>query len=175
MTDQMRRTPADLANFEEILQHLHQTRGFEFTAYKRTSLLRRVTKRMEAVGVPTFEAYYDYLQLHQDEFSALFNTILINVTSFFRDREVWAYVAENVLPPLLEEHKREPLRVWSAGCSGGHEPYTIAMVLAERVGLDALRERVKIYATDVDEEALAEARAAIYPPRQLADVPTELV
>ena len=175
MTDQVTRLPADLAYFEEILQHLHQTRGFDFTAYKRTSLLRRVTKRMEAVGAESFEAYYDYLQLHQDEFNALFNTILINVTSFFRDREVWTYMAEQVLPALVEERKRDTVRVWSAGCSSGHEPYTLAMLLAEQVGSEALRERVKIYATDVDEEALAEARAAVYPARYLSDVPAPMV
>jgi two-component system, chemotaxis family, CheB/CheR fusion protein len=175
MTDQVRRLPTDLAHFEEILQHLHQVRGFDFTAYKRASLLRRVTKRMEAVGIESFEAYYDYLQLHQDEFDALFNTILINVTSFFRDREVWTYMGEQVLPALLEDRKRETVRVWSAGCSSGHEPYTIAMLLAEHVGSAALRERVKIYATDVDEEALAEARAAVYSARYLDDVPAAMV
>ena len=175
MTEQIKQVPTDLAQFEEILEHLHQARGFDFTAYKRTSLLRRVTKRMEAVGAESFEAYYDYLQLHQDEFSALFNTILINVTSFFRDREVWAHVAEHILPTLLEERKRQTIRVWSAGCSSGHEPYTIAMLFAEIVGADALRERVKIYATDIDEEALAEARSAVYTARHLSDVPSELI
>jgi two-component system CheB/CheR fusion protein len=175
MTDHAMQAPADLENFEEILQHLQQTRGFDFTAYKRTSLLRRVTKRMQMVGVQTFDNYFDYLQVHQDEFSALFNTILINVTSFFRDRDVWGHVAAEFLPTLLEERKNEAIRVWSAGCAGGHEPYTIAMLLAEQLGADALRERVKIYATDVDEEALAEARAAVYQARQMDDVPAPLV
>ena len=173
MTEQINRAPSDLEHFETILEYLHQTRGFDFTAYKRTSLLRRVNKRMEAVGAPSFDAYHDYLQLHQDEFSALFNTILINVTSFFRDPEVWTYVAEHVVPALLDG-RRDTLRVWSAGCSSGHEPYSIAMLLAERLGSEALRERVKIYATDVDDEALAEARAATYPARHLDDVPPEM-
>ena len=84
MTD----TTAD-HQFEQILQHLHQTRGFDFTAYKRNSLMRRVAKRMQSVGIESFDAYLDYLQVHQHEFSALFNTILINVTSFYRDPEVW--------------------------------------------------------------------------------------
>jgi two-component system CheB/CheR fusion protein len=130
---------------------------------------------MQAVGVPTFEGYLDYLQVHQDEFNALFNTILINVTSFFRDPEVWTSLADDLLPRLLEERGEDVVRVWSAGCAGGHEPYTLAMLLAERVGAHALRERVKIYATDVDEEALAEARAASYPSRQMEDVPSALV
>ena len=175
MTHLSAHAPSDLANFEEILHYLQQTRGFDFTAYKRPSLVRRVIRRMQAVGAPTFEAYLDHLQLHQDEFGDLFNTILINVTSFFRDREIWAYMAEEILPQLVDARRDQVLRVWSAGCAGGHEPYTVAMLLAEQVGAEALRDRVKIYATDVDEEALTEARAAVYSARQMSDVPPPLV
>jgi two-component system, chemotaxis family, CheB/CheR fusion protein len=167
---------ADSQSFEALLEHLRQTRGFDFTAYKRASLMRRVVKRMHTVDVPTFEAYLDYLQVHQEEFEALFNTILINVTSFFRDAEVWEHVAEHVLPALIEEHPAgSPIRIWSAGCASGQEPYSVAILLAERLGLDGLRERVKIYATDADNEALAEARQATYPARLMADVPAPLV
>jgi two-component system CheB/CheR fusion protein len=168
--------PGDDTDFEQILEHLQQTRGFDFTAYKRTSLVRRVRKRMEMVKVPTFEAYLDYLQVHQDEFAALFNTILINVTSFFRDRDVWDALARNVLPALAEQTDRATvLRAWSAGCASGQEAYSLAMLLAEVFGLDALRNRVKIYATDVDDEALNEARTATYAERHVADVPPRLL
>jgi len=84
-------THSDTTAFEQLLENLRQTRGFDFTAYKRTSLQRRVMKRMQTIGVPTFDVYVDYLELHQEEFEALFNTILINVTAFFRDPEVWKY------------------------------------------------------------------------------------
>jgi two-component system CheB/CheR fusion protein len=169
-------TPApDLAHFEAILEHLRHTRGFDFTAYKRATLMRRLSKRMQAVGVKGFEAYLDYLQVHPEEFEDLFNTILINVTSFFRDPEVWSWVADEVIPTLLSEHRNHVLRVWSAGCAAGHEPYTLAMLLAERIGTEALKERVKIYATDVDDEALAQARNGTYPARQMSDVPAEFL
>ena len=162
--------------FEQLLQHLQQTRGFDFAAYKRASLMRRVTKRMQAVDVESFEAYVDYLQVHQEEFGALFNTILINVTSFFRDAGVWATLARDVVPALLKERPSgHMLRIWSAGCASGQELYTIAMVLAEVLGTEAFRERVKIYATDVDEEALNEARAASYDERHVGDVPPDLL
>jgi two-component system CheB/CheR fusion protein len=162
--------------FEQILQHLQQARGFDFTAYKRASLIRRVAKRMYIVGVESFEAYLDYLQVHQEEFSALFNTILINVTSFFRDPEVWSTLAKDVLPALLAERGGDDIiRVWSAGCASGQEPYTAAMMLAEALGPEAARERVKIYATDIDDEALNEARLAAYDERQVADVPPALL
>jgi two-component system CheB/CheR fusion protein len=165
---------ADLAHFEEVLEYLHQTRGFDFTAYKRATLIRRVSKRMQTIGVGTFEAYLDYLQVHPDEFDGLFNTILINVTSFFRDPEVWAEVGERLIPELLEQRPDGVIRAWSAGCAGGHEPYTVAMLFAEKIGAEALKDRVKIYATDVDDEALGQARAGLYPDRQMADVPPAL-
>src|SRR5215831_6437652 len=112
----------DNDNLEQLLDHLRLTRGFDFTAYKRTSLRRRVMKRMQAVHVPTFDAYVDYLELHQEEFEALFNTILINVTTFFRDPDVWSYLDTAVLPQLLGDRgPSRPLRVWSAGCSSGQE------------------------------------------------------
>ena len=164
--------PDDLPHFEHILQHLQQTRGFDFTAYKRASLIRRVIKRMQAVGVESFEAYLDYLQVHQDEFPALFNTILINVTGFFRDPEVWTYLQTEGLPRMVANRSpEEQFRIWSAGCASGQEAYTIVMLLGEQLGLDAVRETVKIYATDADEEALNEARQATYSQRQIEACP----
>ena len=154
---------------------VQQTRGFDFTAYKRTSLMRRVLRRMQTVGVDSYEAYYDYLQVHQEEFAALFNTILINVTGFFRDQDVWNYLEKTVLPAVLAERRPdEPFRVWSAGCASGQEAYSILMVLGEILGFEAVRERVKIYATDADEEALAEARSGTFPEKSIEDVPAPL-
>jgi two-component system CheB/CheR fusion protein len=168
-------TRTDIDSFEQILAYLRQSRGFDFTAYKRTSLMRRVLRRMQTVDVATFDGYLDHLQVHPEEFGALFNTILINVTSFFRDPDVWSYLDTEIIPQLLDDRApSDPLRVWSAGCASGQEAYSIAMLLAERLGMDGLRERTKIYATDVDEEALAEARRATYSERQLADLPPAL-
>ena len=170
------RIDGDAAIFDQILGYLRQTRGFDFTSYKRSSLLRRVLQRMQSVGVSGFERYLDYLQVHQEEVGALFNTILINVTSFFRDPEVWAHLSTDVLPQLISSRAaREPVRIWSAGCASGQEPYSIAMLLAEHLGAEVVRKRVKIYATDVDDEALNEARHAVYAERHLSDVPATLV
>jgi two-component system, chemotaxis family, CheB/CheR fusion protein len=163
---------SEAESFEQLLEHLRQTRGFDFTAYKRTSLRRRAMKRMQAVGVETFEAYLDYLELHPEEFESLFNTILINVTTFFRDPDVWAYLDSVILPQLLDGRPdRTPLRVWSAGCASGQEAYSVAMLLAERFGIDGVRDRAKIYATDVDEEALKEGRRASFSARDLEELP----
>jgi two-component system CheB/CheR fusion protein len=167
------RRPAETADpaFERLLIYLKESRAFDFTGYKRASLMRRVQHQMRQSGVDSFEEYHDYLQVHPDEFTALFNTILINVTGFFRDEDAWEYMREGVLPELLDEIGTGPIRVWSAGCASGQEAYSLAMELTERLGQDAFRAQVKIYATDVDEEALAIARQATYSERELGGLP----
>ena len=160
--------------FEELLEHIKEQRGFDFTGYKRASLQRRVLRRMTVVGLASYEDYYDYLLVHPDEFTALFNTILINVTSFFRDADAWEYLRNDRIPELLPRREGQPIRVWSAGCASGQEAYSLAMLFAEALGMDEFRERVKIYATDVDEEALTQARHATYTAREIESVPEEL-
>jgi two-component system CheB/CheR fusion protein len=162
--------------FEHLLEFVRDARGFDWSGYRRPSLTRRFEKRMQVVGASDYAAYEAYLAEHPEEFPELFNTILINVTGFFRDRETWDLVAEQVIPDVLQRVGADgPIRAWSAGCASGEEPYTIAMLLAEALGEEAFRERVKIYATDVDDEALAEAREASYTRQQLSGVPAELV
>jgi two-component system, chemotaxis family, CheB/CheR fusion protein len=160
------------AGLEALLLFLQQQRGFDFTGYKRPSLMRRIRRRMQLARAPDYDAYMEYLEAHPEEFPQLFNTILINVTSFFRDAPAWDYMKREVLPQLLERKgAHAPLRVWSAGCASGEEAYSVAIMLAEALGDFAeFRERVKVYATDVDEEALAQARLASYPAKSLQDV-----
>jgi two-component system CheB/CheR fusion protein len=161
--------------FEKLLEHLKSSRGFDFTAYKRSTLGRRIDKRMQTINVGSYADYLDYLEVHPDEFGHLFNAILINVTSFFRDPETFDYLREEAVPRLLQNKKpHEQIRVWSAGCASGEECYSIAMLLAETMGTDEFRERVKIYATDIDEEELALARAGSYTERQMEQVSEDL-
>jgi two-component system CheB/CheR fusion protein len=161
--------------FEQLLQYVRDHRGFDYTGYKRPSLTRRFQKRMEALGTSTFEDYRAHLEQDGEEFAQLFNTILINVTGFFRDRDAWDLVQKEVIPRILEYRTGTmPIRVWSAGCATGEEAYTAAMLFAQALGDDAFRERVKIYATDVDEDALSQARSAIYKPKQVEDLPDDL-
>jgi two-component system, chemotaxis family, CheB/CheR fusion protein len=157
-------------HFEELLRYLKETRGFDFTGYKRASLMRRVQRRMQTVRIGAYEQYQDYLEVHPEEFTALFNTILINVTSFFRDSEAWTHLALELLPELARRAPDKPFRVWSAGCASGEEAFSLAILLAEQLGVEEFRRRVKIYATDVDEEALTEARLATYEPDRLKGV-----
>ena len=162
-------------SFEQLLEYVRDARGFDYSGYKRPSLMRRVEKRMQTVGSGSFADYRDYLEAHPEEFVELFNTILINVTGFFRDSEAWEFLGSNVLPQIVANAGGDnQIRVWSAGCASGEEPYTIAMLFASVLGEDAYRERVKIYATDIDEHALTQGRHAVYASRRLEGVPTEM-
>jgi len=162
--------------FEALLEHLKTSRGFDFTGYKRSSLMRRVSKRMtELPNIKSYGAYLDYLEVHPEEFTPLFNTILINVTGFFRDPAAWEFLAKSVIPKLIKSKQAgEPIRVCSIGCASGEEAYSVAMLLADALGDKAFRDRVKIYATDVDTEALTQARRGIYPSKNVAQVPEKL-
>jgi two-component system CheB/CheR fusion protein len=167
-------TDTRTTTLDSLLEFVKESRGFDFTGYKRSSVERRVAKRMHEVGVERYEEYIDYLQLHGEEFAELFNTILINVTGFFRDPPTWEYLSSAIIPELVAGRSGDaPLRIWCAGASSGEEPYTVAMSVARVIGDAAFRERVKIYATDVDEEALDQARHGAYLPRQVESVPRE--
>lgn len=166
--------PGKNLEFEALLEYIKRSRGFDFTGYKRSTLMRRVNKRMQSVGLEGYSDYLDYLEVHPDEFNHLFNTLLINVTAFFRDRPTWDYLSSDIIPRILASKKpQDPIRVWSAGCAGGQEAYTIAMVLAQIVGIEQFRKRVKIYATDVDEEDLNQARQAAYSKQELEGLSSE--
>jgi two-component system CheB/CheR fusion protein len=159
-----------------LLAYLKRSRGFDFSGYKRASLERRIRKRMQEVGVDGYGEYLDYLEVQQDEFPALFDTILINVTGFFRDPAAWQFVSEETVPQLLEAiDDSDPIRVWCAGCASGEETYTMAMVLAEALGDEAYQRRVKLYATELDEDALNQARQATYAAKQVEAVPPKLL
>jgi two-component system CheB/CheR fusion protein len=115
------------------------------------------------------------LESNAAEFGYLFNTILINVTGFFRDAEAWSFLQREIMPTMLAAvAPDEEIRVWCAGCASGEEAYTLAIVFAEALGVEECAKRVKIYGTDVDEEALFEARAGTYSARAIEPVPPEL-
>ena len=170
-----RQAVASADDLEALLGFLRDARGFDFTGYKRTTLARRVRKRMQDVGLEDFVGYRDRLETDPEEFRQLFNTILINVTGFFRDPDAWAYLQNVVIPKIVAGlDPDQEIRVWSAGCSSGEEAYTLAIIFAEVLGLPESTARVKIYGTDVDDEALHEARAGSYSAKSLDSLPPGL-
>ncbi|HEY1650933.1 MAG TPA: CheR family methyltransferase [Acidimicrobiales bacterium] len=165
--------PSD-EGLEDLLAFVRDARGFDFTGYKRSTVSRRVHRRMQDLGLESIAAYHDVLEADVDEFAALFNTILINLTGFFRDPAAWEHLEAEVLPEIVARHAPdEPIRLWSAGCASGEEPYSLAMAMARLLGLPDAARRVKIYATDIDLDALETARAAVYTDKALGDVPED--
>lgn len=161
---------------ESLLEYIKQTRGFDFSGYKRTSLSRRIKRRMQVVGIEAYNAYQDYLEVDPNEFIELFNTILINVTAFFREPQAWEYISREIIPRIIaSKHRSKAIRVWSAGCASGEETYTIAILLAEALGMEEYTARVKVFATDVDVDALNTARQAAYSVKEVQKVPADII
>src|SRR5256712_1717186 len=133
--------------------------------------MRRVAHRCSELGIDNFREYHDYLQVHPDEFVTLFNKILINVTEFFRDRSAWDYVRDHLVPRIVA--RDGDIRIWSAGTSSGEEAFSAAILFCETLGEASFLDRVKIYATDVDEESLSKARAG-YSAKELESLDPDL-
>src|SRR5262245_24873830 len=160
--------------FEDLLAYIRENRGFDFTGYKRPSLHRRIEKRIADTGAETYGKYLELLKDDDTEFAQLFDTILINVTGFFRDMPAWQFLRDEVVPKITStKGTGEQIRIWSAGCATGEEAYSLAMVFAHEVGDGDFADRVKIYATDVDERALSDARHGVFVADQVKDVPDE--
>jgi two-component system, chemotaxis family, CheB/CheR fusion protein len=152
----------------DLLQELAERRKLDFRGYKQTTLERRFRRRMFQLDVGDYASYAEYIRSHPDEVNQLLNTLLINVTEFLRDPPAWEIVRHEILPSLLKQIKPgHSFRAWSAGCASGEEAYSIAMLLAEHFGSRIQDYDVKIYATDIDEEALSSARRGEYSLDQL--------
>jgi two-component system CheB/CheR fusion protein len=159
--------PAELS-FHDLLQSIVDERGVDLRGYKRTSLQRRLHKRMAQVKAHDYGRYQQILRRDPDEITQLLNTILINVTDFFRDPAAWEFLRTQVLPDVLDPfHPGDSVRAWSAGCASGQEAYSLAICLAEYFGDRLADMDVKVYATDIDDDALAFARRGEYHVDQL--------
>lgn len=161
----------ELETLQRILAQVHARTGHDFNQYKRSTILRRVERRMQLNGFITLEAYLNYLRHNANEAQAMFNDILIGVTNFFRDRDSWATLEERVIPQLFK-HKDEgqEIRVWSIGCATGEEAYSLAILLFEYANQLDFRPHIQIFASDLDEGSITHARNGLYPAAIEADV-----
>ena len=159
---------------DELLHFLAEERDFDLRGYKPTTLERRVRKRMGQLSVKDYESYAEYIRGNPAETGPLLETVLINVTEFFRDPEAWEIIARDILPHLLKGLRTgDSFRAWVAGCSTGEEVYSLAILVAEFFGSRVSEFDIKIYATDVDESALDIARRGEYPAEKLRRVRPE--
>jgi two-component system CheB/CheR fusion protein len=172
MSEQDDSSTADAA-LEPIVEKVSTEHSLDVRGYKRSTLFRRIRKRMNDVNCATADDYLVLLESDRHEYAQLVNTILINVTEFFRDPEAWSFLQEECLAPLLRRKAPgEPVRAWCVGCASGEEAYSLAISVAELLGDRSLRH-LKIYATDVDDGALAIARAGVYSVDDLSHVSPE--
>ncbi len=167
-------TPTAASGMKRILMLLRSATGHDFSQYKKSTIGRRIERRMSQHNIEDTEVYARYLKEHPSEVQTLFKELLINVTSFFRDPEAFVSMKQDVLPQLLAGKPEDYVfRVWVAGCATGEEAYSIAILLREYMDETRQEFKVQIYSTDLDDDAIALARAGTYPPNISQDVHPE--
>ena len=164
----------DNEDLRKIFLLLRSVTGVEFTYYKYATLTRRIARRMILHKIVGLRNYLKYLQENRAELTSLYEDILIHVTGFFRNPDVFQELKESIFPKMLSgKPPGEPVRIWVAGCSTGEEAYSLAMVLLEYLGDKTPPPPVQIFGTDISDPALEKARAGIYPESSVSDVSGE--
>jgi chemotaxis protein methyltransferase CheR len=162
------------AQFARISELLHRLCGIDLQVGKECLVKARLAKRLRALGLRDFDEYVQYIERDGSgqELLTMIDSLSTNKTSFFREEQHFEFLREHVLPGLCKT--RDPIRIWSAGCSSGEEPYSLAIILAESI-LDIRSRDVRILATDISTKVLAAAREAVYPQDVVRDVPAMLL
>jgi two-component system CheB/CheR fusion protein len=159
---------------QRILTQLRGHTGHDFSSYKSSTVNRRIARRMQILQIDELHDYLELLRRNRQEIQALYKDLLITVTNFFRDREAFAYLEENVIPLLFRDKGAgDQVRVWVVGCATGEEAYSIAILLLEYAGRLDFPPEIQIFASDLSDEALARAREGLYTEVIVADVSPE--
>lgn len=154
-----------MADYEIFVERIKKKTGIDLFLYKEAQMKRRLTSLYEKKGFASFVDFFNAMEKNNELLDEFLDRMTINVSEFYRNGKRWEVLEKKILPRLLKSSSR--LKVWSAACSTGEEPYSLAMVLSNHQPLS----QVSINATDLDENAIAKAKAAIYPERSLAEVP----
>lgn len=164
----------DAETLRRILSHLRVRTGHDFSKYKQSTIIRRISRRMQVTRTDELKDYYEFLRDNPDEAQALLGDLLISVTTFFRDAESFERLARDVLPGFFKDKEpSEPIRIWVCGSATGEEAYSIAILLLEAAGRHENRPPLQIFASDIDTRALAAAREGRFPAAIEADVNEE--
>ncbi|OOB79617.1 MAG: hypothetical protein BEN19_07375 [Epulopiscium sp. Nuni2H_MBin003] len=166
--------PEEKDQINKILALIKERKGIDFVDYKRSTIIRRIKRRMDMLEMGNILEYINYIEEFIDEIDTLHNEIFIGVTSFFRDKEAFRALGENVIPKLFNDKLAGMgVRIWSAGCSTGEEAYSLAILFSEYLETTKEQYTVKIFATDINDIALAKASAGVYTIESLKDVSQE--
>lgn len=166
--------PKDSSHLEKIFKLLQHYTGHNFTYYKHGTINRRIRKRMAVNHIEKLEDYILYLNQYPVEVEALFKELMIGVTRFFRDPEVYEAIQERVIPQLFKNRSPEfPVRIWVPGCSTGEEAYSLAILFLEYIHTTGKDFRIQIFATDINDDALNLARSGVYPESLAHDISEE--
>jgi two-component system, chemotaxis family, CheB/CheR fusion protein len=166
--------PSPESELAAIFRWVRRATGVDFSQYKPSTLRRRILRRMVLNKTETMGAYLKRLEADTSEVEALYRDLLINVTSFFRDSETFAYLQNQVIHEILEHHQSDlPIRVWVPGCATGEEAYSIAMLLIESMQSSGAPVPLQIFASDISKQAIQIAREGRYPENIAADVSLE--
>lgn len=162
----------EITELQDLLEKIYKERGFDFREYRRTTLVRRLARRLQSRGVETYREYAKVLQNDPAEYEKLFNYLTINVTDFFRDEVSFKVLEEIVLPTVISRNNEcgKSFRIWSAGCSTGEEPYSVAILIVEFLGRNIKNWDVKILATDIDSNALECAEEGVFTLKKVANI-----
>jgi chemotaxis protein methyltransferase CheR len=164
----------DEKEFAELKVIIKRKIGFNCEDYKQPHLKRRLAVRLRATFSKSYKDYAELLLKNPEEEGQLKETLTVNVTELFRNPETYESVQKNVLPELIKQKGANSfIRVWSAGCSNGEEPYSIAILIKEFLGTSASRYNISILGTDIDEDSIKKAEAAVFQPKQLEKISKE--
>jgi len=163
----------DDAYFEKLKVKVAQDINFQSQYYGERHLKRRFTARMRVLGIETYRDYIKKLEREPEEYNHLIKILTVNVTEWFRDKTVWDFFKKQILPEIISRKEREnarAIRIWSAGCSDGKEPYSIAMVIHDVLGTKIGNFYINIYASDIDNEMLAKCKKGWYPSTEMKGI-----
>ncbi len=153
---------ASETSLQGIFRLMTSRLGTDFSKYKPSTISRRINKRLEALSIDSINDYYSHIQDNPDEIDTLFQTVLIGVTRFFRDESTFKQIRKYAEELIADKEPGEAIRAWSVGCASGEEPYSIAIMIAELLGENIGQHPIQIFATDIDEKALATGRRGFY-------------
>ena len=154
--------PAENRELDQLLRLVHQATKIDFSSYKEETLLRRIEKRKETLGISSFEQYLALVKRQPEELHIIQHLFLVSLSSFFRDRASFNELERSLAGMVADKADGEPIRVWVPGCASGEEPYTLAILISELLGERRKRHAVQIIGMDLNPEALEMARAGIY-------------